>query len=56
MSKRNSHQLLYRGPARAIPTRTWRMKLTDTLSVYAEPIVLTVGFIVVVLDLFIFRP
>ena len=56
MSKRNSHQCLYRGPAKAIPTRTWRTKLTDTLSVYAEPIVLTVGFIVVVFDLFIWRP
>lgn len=56
MSKRNSHQCLYRGPAKAIPTRTWRTKLTDTLSVYAEPIVLTVGFIVVVLDLFVWRP
>ena len=55
MSKRNSHQLLYRGPAQGIPTQTMRAKLADILSAYAEPIVLTVGFIVVLVDLFVWR-
>lgn len=56
MSTRNSHQSLYRGPARAVPTRTWRRKLTDALSVSCEAIAFVVGLVVVYYDVFIWRP
>lgn len=58
MSKRNSHQALYRGPAKPIPTQTWRSKLTDIASVSDEFLWSTMcllGLGVVALDLFYWR-
>lgn len=59
MSKRNSHQPLYRGPAKGIPTRTWRMKLTDSVSGRLKfwlTALYVLGLVVVFYDVFIWRP
>lgn len=60
MSKRNSHQpLLYRGPAKGIPTRTLRKKLTDILSERLQfwmTVLYMLGLVVVFYDVFIWRP
>lgn len=56
MNERNSHQRVYRGPAKGIPTRTWRSKLTDIVSVTYEPAVYVIGVLVVLLDIFLWRP
>ncbi len=56
MRERNGHHLLYRGPAKGIPTITWRTRLADILSAYGEQIVLTLCFITVLLDVFLWRP
>lgn len=60
MSKRNSHQpLLYRGPAKGIPTQTWRMKLTDIVSGRLKfwlTALYLLGLVVVFCDVFIWRP
>lgn len=58
MSKRNSHQCLYRGPAKAIPTQTWRMKLTDAVSGRLQfwlTALYVLGLVVVFCDVFIWR-
>ncbi len=55
MRERNSH-LLYRGPAKGIPTQTWRARLTDMLSVSWEPLCYAACIIIVLLDVFIWRP
>lgn len=59
MSKRNSHQpLLYRGPAKGIPTRTLRRKLTDIVSERLQfwmTALYVLGLVIVCLDVFYWR-
>ena len=56
MSRGNSHQSLYRGPAKGIPTQSMRARVADKLSAYSEPGIYVLGLLVVLADVFYWRP
>lgn len=45
----------YKGPAKPVPTRSWRAAIADKLSAFGLEIIYLLAIVIVLLDVFVWR-